>query len=56
MVIYLVQTVNDCYSIETHGIFNAYEDANLLAKEIAESDEENDYMTINIVQFDLSIH
>lgn len=53
--LYLVQTVSDYYAIETHGIFNSYEHADLLAKEISESDDENDFMTINIVQLDLKV-
>jgi len=53
--LYLVQTVNDYYTIETHGIFNSYEHADSLAKDMSESDEENEFMTINIVQLDLKV-
>lgn len=53
--VYLVQTVNDYYAIETQGIFSNYDSANALAKDMSESDEEHDFMTISISVLDLSV-
>ena len=53
--VYLVQTVNDYYAVETHGVFADYESANTIAKGISLDDEENDFITISISVLDLSL-
>lgn len=53
--VYLVQTVNDYYTVETHGVFVDYDSANTIAKNISLEDEENDFMTVCISVLDLSV-